>query len=95
MIDITTVIGLVGLTGTAGFGFLMGRKAQKSPRVEEDRCAGYRSEKNAYGEYAMKSDCKALRSPMCGDGRCSFHCQSMCHCDLSTGRDAHGKFTKK
>ena len=96
MIDVLTAIGLAGIAGTAGFGFVAGRLTKKKvTRLEEDRCTGYRADKDSYGEHKMKTDCKALRSPTCGDGRCSFHCQSMCRCDLSTGRGPDGKFTKK
>lgn len=50
---------------------VVARRARTRP-AEPERCAGYGDKDEG---------CNALRSPMCTDGRCSFHCRKQCACD--------------
>lgn len=58
------------LSGGGIVGVIMQR--MRTPAVVEAKCAGYGDK---------DSGCNALRSPMCTDGRCSFHCRKQCSCD--------------
>ena len=58
-------------------GALMGlRLLRRKPE-----CSGYLADAFGHSEPRMMQDCTALRSPLCSDGRCSFHCSKMCRCD--------------
>ncbi len=48
----------------------------------EPICTGYNaSEAGNLKYYKTFTDCVALRSPTCLDGRCTYHCRDMCNCD--------------
>lgn len=56
----------------------LARKKSATP-PEEPICTGY----HTTGIYEAIRDCTALRSPLCGDGRCSYHCGKLCKCDAA------------
>lgn len=85
--------------------FWLGRRRRAAAIMEEPRCAGYeamasgqgREVRDTRGRFVkikvamgeLRTDCRALRSPMCMDGRCTFHCAAMCKCDVCS-RDGDG-----
>lgn len=76
------------------FAFWLGRKLKKpaivvpveAPVDALPVCTGYltggRDNKGRFTSAKAHTDCKALRSPICLDGRCSYHCNSHCRCDV-------------
>jgi hypothetical protein len=78
-----------GAGALAMFGMLRSMRflSRKESRKEEV-CAGYQGA-NVYAD--MKHDCRALRSPLCGDGRCAFHCRAMCKCEASNEPEFIGR----
>ncbi len=90
MISDLVVEGLSWLAGGAIGHFVVEGIAKMvskpNPAPVEPRCTGYASGRRnpttgKFAEPTLRSDCEALRSVSCLDGRCSFHCQSMCKCD--------------
>ena len=78
-LDLAELVAFVGaaLTPAAYFAGRFLRLARRVPLVTPpDHCVGYRRDHST----SMQQDCKALRSPTCIDGRCSFHCKDMCKC---------------
>lgn len=75
---ILTIIGIVAFVLPWGLGWaLYGR--QPAP-VKVAACSGY---VRHFGHAAH--DCTALRSHVCVDGRCSYHCAQMCKCATPEG----------
>lgn len=68
---------LVSGVGTL-VGVALGRVSARFARAKEKTCVGYKPPKD---DANMRTDCRALRSPFCSDGRCAFHCHDMCHCE--------------
>ncbi|MBX3205149.1 MAG: hypothetical protein KF764_08765 [Labilithrix sp.] len=56
------------------------RLRRTAPTPEPELCTGYNDE-NRHSLNAQRHDCEALRSVLCSDGRCSFHCATMCKCE--------------
>lgn len=79
--DILT-FGIDVALSAAAFGvgrFIAGKSARRQPDVDDKpRCTGYRFGHGAVN--IMKDDCTALRSALCEDGRCTYHCGQMCKC---------------
>lgn len=59
-------------------GWVVSKLWRKRPPPEAS-CAGYGS-KCTDGSFRQFTDCRALRSVMCLDGRCNFHCKQLCKC---------------
>lgn len=77
-----------GISIIAGgvFGSLLMRQQPKKPKSTEPTCTGYRSHVvhsngKVSNRYHTMTDCEALRSPTCMDGRCTLHCSELCACD--------------
>lgn len=64
----------MGALGAALFGVAR-RFWPKRAVGTPERCTGYMGPLQDF-----HSDCRALRNPFCGDGRCSFHCSRLCRC---------------
>jgi hypothetical protein len=64
--------------GGAVAGALFLAFARKNSRTPEPTCTGYQN-----AALTWNHDCKALRSALCGDGRCSFHCGKHCKCEAA------------
>lgn len=78
--DILT-FGIDVVLGAAAFGIgrVLGSRAKRGPDVaDKPQCSGYRFGHGAVN--IMRDDCTALRSPLCEDGRCTYHCRQMCKC---------------
>ncbi|MBX3261070.1 MAG: hypothetical protein KF782_15410 [Labilithrix sp.] len=56
--------------------YVRGRRTTTPP---EPLCTGYLENNHPLNK--LRHDCRALRSVLCNDGRCSFHCASMCKCE--------------
>ncbi len=82
MIDLVTTLAeavvLVPLGALAGY-----RLARKDPAPTEPVCSGYIPE----GFVGCRQDCLAHRSVTCLDGRCTYHCKTMCRCDGDKGHN--------
>lgn len=75
---IELLIGAAGAALLAPVTFFVGRYVRPTP-PEPELCTGY-IEKSSH-DLKQRHDCKALRSVLCSDGRCSFHCATMCKCE--------------
>lgn len=69
--------------------YLVRTLARVEPRpVKEPRCTGYVL---VHGAGMVFTDCRALRDPCCGDGRCGYHCGRMCKCSASNEPERIGR----
>lgn len=66
----------VGIATLAIGGSILKRRARASMALEPT-CTGWFDP----GYSAKQQECGALRSPLCSDGRCSFHCGNHCKCE--------------
>ncbi len=88
MIELVMVIAAGTASVVLPLGAWMGvaltrKKMRPSPRLKPDLCTGYITEDCR--DPKVKTDCEALRSVTCLDGRCTYHCKKMCNCDLPSG----------
>lgn len=89
MIDMVEIVLAGASVFSAGVGWIVGRSKTKDidetppPEPEEKTCTGYRHGRGAVN--VMKKDCYALRSHVCLDGRCTYHCSQMCKCATPEG----------
>lgn len=67
----------VGMATLAIGGGILKRRARAAAMAAEPTCTGWFDTSFS----ARQQGCNALRSPLCSDGRCSFHCGNHCKCE--------------
>ena len=82
----TIVVGSIALVWGAWIGTKLQARTSRPTAPAEPTCTGYNAwTVDARGKlsetYFPRTDCQSLRSPTCMDGRCTYHCRHMCHCD--------------